>query len=126
MRVLNNNVLVLLLLATGLLASCAQKEEFTLLGKWSYNYWTLAGQPMDIAGLGNPVIDFKDDGSFVVTYGVQQNAEKWHLAADSLVMEYKDGKTQSFLMNKMGNDSLELLGKAGDMDTRMIWVRVKE
>jgi hypothetical protein len=110
----------------GLFMACEPGVNKDLKGQWNYAEWSMAGTVVDIATMGNPVIDFQENDVFTVQYGDQSNSEKWKVEGDTLRFNYKDGTSQSYLMTHKGSDTLELNGKSGNIETRLVLVRLKE
>jgi hypothetical protein len=110
----------------GLFMACEPGTNKDLKGQWNYAEWSMAGTAVDIATMGNPVIDFQENDVFTVQYGDQSNSEKWKVEGDTLRFNYKDGTSQSYLMTHKDSDTLELNGKSGNIETRLVLVRLKE
>jgi hypothetical protein len=126
MKILSAKATILATVVCGLFMACETAVNTDLKGKWNYSEWTMAGSVVDIATMGNPVIDFQENDVFTVKYGDQSNTEKWNVQGDTLFFNYKDGKSQSYLMTHKGSDTLELNGKSGNIETRLVLVRLKE
>lgn len=116
----------LLIFCSTCFVACETEQERTIIGKWNYASWNMAGQEVNLKGLGNPVIEFKEGGVYVVKAGLQENTESWELDGDTLVFLQKNGESQKHLIRKLTADTLDLKSFTGRIETELLLVRATE
>jgi hypothetical protein len=126
MKNLNTPLLAMLVLCSALFTACESENEPTIIGKWNYASWNMAGQDVNLKGLGNPVIEFKEGGVYVVKAGLQENTENWTLDGDTLVFLQKNGESQKHLIRKLTADTMDLKSFTGRIETELLLVRATE
>lgn len=109
-----------------LFSACSTEVNTDMKGKWRYAAWTMGDSDVDIAAMGNPEFDFQKDDIFTVTYGNQSNTEQWHIDGDTLRFSYKDGGSQSYLIEHKGSDTVQLSGKTSNINNQLTLVRKKD
>ncbi len=125
MGILRASRLFLAFMVAMIMACNTQTSEHNIVGKWAYAEWSLGEQQVDLMNMGEPTIEFEKDGAYILRAGFQENHETWQLKGDTLTLVYKDGNNQSLVIDKHTADTLVLTGKAGELDSKLVLVKVK-
>ncbi len=115
---MKNIVLLLVACATLLLACNSSSSKKSIVKKWTYHEISMNGKVMTAQELGNPTIDFKEDGKYVLSFGPMSDSGKWELRADTgfYTISEISQSSQELAILKLSNDTFRLKNNTVESD----------
>lgn len=112
------NILVFTMSVAVLLwAACsgADKKEL-LIGKWDYQSWNLNGDITEAKEMNAPFMEFKNDGSYILTAGAAVKQAEWELKGDTIIVK-DEGPQHKMVITELNKEKLVLESVTGTLKT---------
>jgi hypothetical protein len=115
---MKNTVLLSLASATLFFACNSGSSEKHIVKKWTYHEISMNGKIMTAQELGNPTIDFKEDGKYILSFGPMSDSGKWELRADTgfYTISEVSQSSQELAIMKLSKDTFRLKNNTVESD----------
>lgn len=111
------------------LFACNQGDERTkfLVKKWTYQEFKMNEQSMSGEQLGNPTMEFFEDGTYKVDFGAMSEEGTWKIEGDNLITESKNHPNPNTLkIIELTENKLKFDGSVEDNSVTLTLVSSKE
>ncbi len=108
--------------------SCTSKgNDNFLVGTWSYHQMIVNENAMSSKELGSPVVDFKKDGSYLLTFGMLADSGTWNIQGDTVFTTVNSKNIeQSMAIVKFSKDTMRFVRTSEDMNMELTMIPYKE
>lgn len=113
------NIVLLLMVCTTLLFACnSSSNKKNIVKNWTYHEISMNGKVMTAQELGNPTINFKEDGKYVLSFGPMSDSGKWELRADTgfYTISEVSQSSQELAILKLSKDTFRLKNNTVESD----------
>jgi hypothetical protein len=113
------NIVLLLATSVTLLIACnTGSNKRNIVKKWTYHEISMNGKVMTAEELGNPTIDFREDGKYVLSFGPMSDSGKWELRADTgfYTISEVSQSSQELAIMKLSKDTFRLKNNTVESD----------
>ena len=107
------------MVCTTLLFACnSSSNKKNIVKNWTYHEISMNGKVMTAQELGNPTINFKEDGKYVLSFGPMSDSGKWELRADTgfYTISEVSQSSQELAILKLSKDTFRLKNNTVEMD----------
>ncbi len=108
MRNLLSIAVILLVVVFGCNTNISKKK--LIAQKWAYHEIATNGKVLTSKELGSPVIDFKENGFYKLSYGPMSDSGKWELKSDTTFYTIStiSNQSQDLIILKLTKDTFRL------------------
>jgi len=102
---------ITLLLLGGCKSKPETKEEMLSSHKWSYHEISFNDKKTDAAAMGNPVVAFRSDKTYMLEYGPMADSGTWQITGDTLfstISKVSNNQSQALSILQLTHDTFRV------------------